>query len=203
GRRYFGLASRDEWISASSSRIEKLNSRAPWKNSWTEEAPVNDKEDPYLTEDGSHLVFAVPRAPVDGAPCLVAAVNAFGQAGGFENLIVRLSPPALEETLPAPLAEAPLPPAPPSTNTPTDDPENPTPPSPPRPPVAADEGSVASSVTAATEGSGKKARAAAAVPLEALRSALVAVASVRPLLARMVARAILGRTATAVSAALK
>lgn len=72
GRRYFGLASRDEWISASSSRIEKLNSRAPWKNSWTEEAPVNDKEDPYLTEDGSHLVFAVPRAPVDGAPCLVS-----------------------------------------------------------------------------------------------------------------------------------
>lgn len=36
-RRYFGLSSRDEWISASSSRIEKLNSRAPWKNSWTEE----------------------------------------------------------------------------------------------------------------------------------------------------------------------
>lgn len=35
--RYFGLVSWDEWISASSSRIEKLNSRAPWKNSWTEE----------------------------------------------------------------------------------------------------------------------------------------------------------------------
>lgn len=72
GRRYFGLLSRDEWIPASSSRIEKLNSRAPWKNSWTEEAPVNDRADPYLTEDGSHLVFAVPRAPVDGAPCLVS-----------------------------------------------------------------------------------------------------------------------------------
>lgn len=72
GRRYFGLASRDEWISASSTRIEKLNSRAPWKNSWTEEAPVNDKDDPYLTEDRNHLVFAVPRAPVDGAPCLVS-----------------------------------------------------------------------------------------------------------------------------------
>ncbi|CAM9236271.1 unnamed protein product, partial [Ectocarpus fasciculatus] len=204
GRRYFGLVSRDEWISASSTRIEKLNSRAPWKNSWTEEAPVNDKEDPYLTEDGSRLVFAVPRAPVDGAPCLVANVNAFGQEGGFENLIVRLSPPALEEaTLPAPLAEAPLPPAPPSSNTPPDDTENPTPPLPPRPPVAADEGSVVSSITAVTEGSGKKVRAAAAVPLEALRSALVAVASVRPLLARRVARAVLGRTATAVAAALK
>lgn len=35
--RFFGLLSRDEWIMASSSRIEKLNSRAPWKNSWTEE----------------------------------------------------------------------------------------------------------------------------------------------------------------------
>lgn len=74
GRRYFGLLSRDEWISASSSRIEKLNSRAPWKNSWTEEVPVNDKDDPYLTEDGAHLVFAVPRAPVDGSPCLVSNV---------------------------------------------------------------------------------------------------------------------------------
>lgn len=74
GQRYFGLMSRDEWISASSSRIEKLNSRAPWKNSWTEEVPVNDKDDPYLTEDGAHLVFAVPRAPVDGSPCLVSDV---------------------------------------------------------------------------------------------------------------------------------
>lgn len=72
GRRYFGLLSRDEWISASSSRVEKLNSRAPWKNSWTAEAPVNDRDDPYMTEDGNHLVFAVPRAPVDGAPCLVS-----------------------------------------------------------------------------------------------------------------------------------
>ena len=72
GRRYFGLLSRDEWISASSSRIEKLNSRAPWRNSWTEEAPVNDRDDPYLTDDGNRLVFAVPRAPVDGAPCLVS-----------------------------------------------------------------------------------------------------------------------------------
>lgn len=35
--RYFGLPSRDEWIFASDSRIEKLNSRAPWENSWTEE----------------------------------------------------------------------------------------------------------------------------------------------------------------------
>lgn len=130
-------------------------------------------------------------------------MDAFGQAGGFENLIVRLTPPALEETIPAPLAEAPLPPAPPSTNTPPDDTGNPTPPSPPRPPVAADEGSVVSSVAAATEGSGKKVRAAAAVPLEAVRNALVAVAAVRPLLARRVARAVLGRTATAVSAALK
>lgn len=72
GRRYFGLLSRDEWISASSSRIEKLNSRAPRKNSWTEEAPINDMDDPYQTEDGIHLVFAVPRAPVDGAPFLVS-----------------------------------------------------------------------------------------------------------------------------------
>ncbi|CAM9626333.1 unnamed protein product, partial [Laminaria digitata] len=104
--RYFGLPSRDEWIFASDSRIEKLNSRAPWENSWTEEAPVNDKDDPYLAEDGQ-LVFAVPRAPVDGGPCLVANINTFGQHGGFENLIVRLSPAG---TLPAPLAEAPLPP---------------------------------------------------------------------------------------------
>lgn len=79
GRRYFGLLSRDEWIPASSTRIEKLNSRAPWKNSWTEEAPVNDRDDPYLTEDGSRLVFAVPRAPVDGAPCLVSDPGVFGE----------------------------------------------------------------------------------------------------------------------------
>ncbi len=70
-RRFFGLFASDEWISASSSRIEKLNSRAPWKNSWTEEAPVNDRNDPYLTEGGNRLVFAVTRAPVDGAPALV------------------------------------------------------------------------------------------------------------------------------------
>lgn len=38
--RYFGMSFRDEWISASSSRIEKLNSRAPWKNSWTEEVRI-------------------------------------------------------------------------------------------------------------------------------------------------------------------
>lgn len=37
GRRFFGLPFRDEWISATSNRIEKLNSRAPWKHSWTEE----------------------------------------------------------------------------------------------------------------------------------------------------------------------
>lgn len=36
-RRYFGLAGRDEWIRASSTRIEKLNSHAPWKNSWAAE----------------------------------------------------------------------------------------------------------------------------------------------------------------------
>lgn len=35
------------------------------------QAPVNDKDDPYLAEDGQ-LVFAVPRAPVDGGPCLVS-----------------------------------------------------------------------------------------------------------------------------------
>lgn len=35
------------------------------------QAPVNDKDDPYLTDDGQ-LVFAVPRAPVDGGPCLVS-----------------------------------------------------------------------------------------------------------------------------------
>lgn len=32
---------------------------------------MNDKDDPYLTDDGQ-LVFAVPRAPVDGGPCLVS-----------------------------------------------------------------------------------------------------------------------------------
>lgn len=32
---------------------------------------MNDSDDPYLTDDGK-LVFAVPRAPVDGAPNLVS-----------------------------------------------------------------------------------------------------------------------------------
>lgn len=36
-RRYFGLPFEDEWIPATSNRIEKLNSRASWKISWTEE----------------------------------------------------------------------------------------------------------------------------------------------------------------------
>lgn len=100
GRRYFGLFSRDEWISASSSRIEKLNSRAPWKNCWTEEAPVNDSNDPYLADDGTRLVFAVPRAPVDGAPCLVSGAYRlplcsrhetrfrFLFVGGFDRTVV-------------------------------------------------------------------------------------------------------------------
>lgn len=35
--RYFGLTSPDEWIPASSGRIEKVNSRAPLRNCWTEE----------------------------------------------------------------------------------------------------------------------------------------------------------------------
>ena len=35
--RYFGLALPNEWIPASSSRIEKLNSKASWGRSWTEE----------------------------------------------------------------------------------------------------------------------------------------------------------------------
>lgn len=35
--RFFGLPFEDEWISATSNRIEKLNSRASWRNSWTEE----------------------------------------------------------------------------------------------------------------------------------------------------------------------
>ena len=35
------------------------------------QAPVNDKDDPYMTDNGQ-LVFAVPRAPVDGGPCLVS-----------------------------------------------------------------------------------------------------------------------------------
>lgn len=36
-RKFFGLPYQDEWISAASNRIEKLNSRAPWKYSWTEQ----------------------------------------------------------------------------------------------------------------------------------------------------------------------
>lgn len=122
-------------------------------------------------------------------------------------MIVRLSPPAREETLPAPLAEAPPPPAPLSTLPSAGAPAAVEPP----PPVLAagdsGVGVVPSSVTpvAATvsDAGGKKPSAAAAVPLEAVRNALVAVASVRPLLARRVARAILDRTARAVSAALK
>ncbi|CAM9750665.1 unnamed protein product, partial [Sphacelaria rigidula] len=88
--------------------------------------PVNDIDDPYLTADGK-LVFAVARAPVDGAPFLVDNVNAFGQAGGFESLIACLSPPepirqpALPLPTPAraPLAGAPppLPPRPPPSTT--------------------------------------------------------------------------------------
>lgn len=35
--RYFGLTSPDEWIPATSGRIEKVNSRAPLRNCWTEE----------------------------------------------------------------------------------------------------------------------------------------------------------------------
>lgn len=160
----------------------------------------------------------------------MSTVNAFGQAGGFENLIVRLSPPpAREETLPAPLAAAPLPPAPLST-LPTAsvaaavDAESPGVPavavSPPLPPGdgSGSSGGAVSSVTAVAVamtvieagvgvgvgvGGEKPPSPPAAVPLEAVRNALAAVASVRPLLARRVARAILDRTATAVSAALK
>lgn len=36
-RRFYGLPFEDEWMSATSNRIEKLNSRASWKRSWTDE----------------------------------------------------------------------------------------------------------------------------------------------------------------------
>ncbi|CAM9294212.1 unnamed protein product [Scytosiphon promiscuus] len=226
GRRYFGLFSRDEWISASSTRIEKLNSRAPWKNCWTEEAPVNDSSDPYLTDDGSRLVFAVPRAPVDGAPCLVDNINAFGQEGGFDNLIVRLSPhPPREEAMPAPLVEETLPPpGPPSAPTNANMPAaveavnsvvqtSPTPPLPPQGSSSATSASsemfVAVNCAVAAPGAERDGQkpplppAARDVPLGAVRHALAAVASIRPLLARRVSKAVLERTATAVTAALK
>lgn len=161
----------------------------------------------------------------------VDTVNAFGQAGGFESLIACLSPPEVVQrpALPlptparAPLAGAPppLPPRPPpSTTTPSTVVANPTdsvegderhdaavespiavssrPPLPPRPNVGStgEGGGVKKSeggAGAAPEG----------VPLEALRYALVAVSSVRALLARRVSRAIIEKTASAVSAALK
>lgn len=140
-------------------------------------------------------------------------MNVFGQGGGFEALIVRLSP---LETLEAPSASAPraggapppLPPRPapsappPSTalETPTVSPEK--------------KGSIESPLairsrptSAGTGERGPRKPGGVAgyegVPLEALRYALVAVSSVRTLLARRVSRAIIDRTATAVSAALK
>lgn len=146
-------------------------------------------------------------------------INAFGQAGGFEALIVRLSP---RETLePAPASAGnptSLPPRPrTSANAPPISLETPIiNPSETRAqqqgislsPVTETLGSVSSvNVAAAVDGgyvrnSGGGA-GSAGVPLKALQHALVAVSSVRALLARRVARAVIDRTATAVAAALK
>ncbi|CAM9303716.1 unnamed protein product, partial [Hapterophycus canaliculatus] len=131
--------------------------------------------------------------------------------GGFENLIVRLSPPPIhEETLPAPLAEAPLPPAgDPSTPAsaqlpPAGDVGEPTLQAPRKPPLPPDEDLFSAAQSSETPSKSPVAAAAAPeVPLGAVRHALAAVASIRPLLARRVARAVLDRTATAVTAALK
>lgn len=120
-------------------------------------------------------------------------MNVFGQAGGFENLVVRLSP---LETPPAPVAESgslpPLQAASPSTPL----------------SLSADGEVVATAGVGVVGGGGGKGGVKTVaspdlVPLEALRSTLVAVSSVRPLLARRVARAVLHRTATAVASALK
>lgn len=54
-----------------------------------------------------------------------------------------------------------------------------------------------------TTGEDKTVKSPGLVPVEAVRNALLAVASIRPLLARRVAKAVLDRTAAAVSAALK
>lgn len=133
----------------------------------------------------------------------VATINTFGQHGGFENLIVRLTP---LEYLPAPLAGGPLVSSHsqlPATNTPISE-ERP----------AALTGEVKEIVAGSSfvrmieeSGMSKKQAAAAAtagpsVPLEAVRTALVSVSSIRPLLARIVSRAIINRTAAAASAAL-
>lgn len=73
--------------------------------------------------------------------------------------------------------------------------------------IASDETTAISASAVPTPGAkvgGKKpASTAPEVPLGAVRHALAAVASVRPLLARRVAKAILDRTAGAVTAALK
>lgn len=63
-----------------------------------------------------------------------------------------------------------------------------------------------SSSVGIVEGSGmakkQAAKAGPSVPLEAVRTALVSVSSIRPLLGRIVSRAIINRTAAAASAAL-
>ena len=120
-------------------------------------------------------------------------------------MIVRLSPAA--ETLPAPVAEAPFPPAhPPSPKTPVVDGNPPQTLSGETEAVSTSVGIGAGGGGGTGGGTGGKNQAvvgAKAVPLEAVRHALLVIASIRPLLARRVVRAIVGRTTAAVWDALK
>lgn len=126
-------------------------------------------------------------------------MNVFGQEGGFEALITRLSPPKriqlpareLDLQLPAPYASS----TPVSSRASTGLPED--------RPGESKEGHQANVGGKQAAGSGKDQAAQDGVTLEGVRQAIVAVASVRSLLARRVVRAIVRRTAAAASDALK
>lgn len=138
----------------------------------------------------------------------VENVNAFGQEGGFEALITRLAP---LENRPVPAAEPPPlcsqphedPAAAPTTSLIESQPPAGEPIGDPASSPDPSSGVVPTKSEPAGKGTGSMKKVHQEVPLEAVRQALIMVSSVRSLFTRRVVRAVVDRTATAATTALK
>ncbi|CAM9251015.1 unnamed protein product, partial [Choristocarpus tenellus] len=217
-QRFFGWgAKRDEWLPSWSHRVQPLNSRASWRNSWTEEAPVDDSGDPELSVDGE-VVYAVVRQGdagsgqngFNGGICLVDNINTFGRAGGFEALVACINPPQVD-----PRSLQVMPTSDPSSPKLLDEMAGVGEGAETMVRALASEEESATAVNARGEvmampesvthtGTGEALREPKkTIPARALKDAVGAVASIRPLLSRGVASSIIQGLATASIAALK
>eukprot|EP00329_Picozoa_sp_Boothbay-MS584-11_P005071 47559_4 len=96
-----GVEKESTWISVDSSRLARFGTRAGGAAAHFDD--MDDSEDPDAPD-----VFACDHGKSYGCPSLVAAVNRFGTAGGYEAIIRRLhaaGPPPRDEAEPEPEPE--------------------------------------------------------------------------------------------------